>query len=167
MTDRKRQPTSTEDFEDPLSNFEPIKYDDAFEQLLCEESVSSVQSTPVATIDARATTREAVQRLSELDIACLLVMKGDELVGIFTERDVLNRVAPDFEAVEGQPIANIMTPQPFSVHETDRVVDALSKIAVGGYRHVPVLDADDKVVGIVSPQRINVFLHAHFQQTGK
>lgn len=167
MTDRKRQPTSTDDFEDPLSNFEPHKYDDALEEALCETSVTAVQSRPVALINADATVQEAIERLSELDIACLLVMKGDTLVGIFTERDVLNRVALDFENVANQCIATVMTPQPASIHETDRVIDALSAIAVGQHRHVPVLDVDNKVVGIVSPQRVNAFLQDHFQQIGK
>jgi CBS domain-containing protein len=47
-------------------------------------------------------------------------------------------------------------------YETDSAGAALSVMAVSGFRHVPVLDVDDKIVGIVSPPRVTAFLQQHF-----
>ena len=167
MTERKRQSPSLEQFEDPLRDYAPAKFDDALEQALCEELVTAVRSTPIATIPTTATIRQALDQLSQLDVACLLVTDGGALVGIFTERDVLNKVAPDYEAAKRKCIAEVMTPDPAVIYETDHVVDALAAIAISRHRHVPVLDVDEHLVGVVSPQRINAFLQDHFQQIGK
>lgn len=163
---QRHQPTNGE-FQDPLENYDPIQFRDAFEKVLCRSSIAEVQSTPVAKLDAASPVKEALRTLSELDVACLLIVQDDQLVGIFTERDVLNKIAPDYEGTKDKTIAEVMTPNPAVVYETDRAIDALSAVAVSGHRHVPVLDVNDHIVGVVSPQRINAFLRNHFEEIGK
>lgn len=156
-----RQPSSAGEFEDPLSNFEPREYDDDFERLLCETPITEIDSRPIASVSPAATVRQAMQEMSRLDVACLLIVEDGKLAGIFTERDVLNKIAPDMAAAD-QPVAAVMTAKPVAVYETDHVADALAAIAESGHRHVPVLDVNDNVVGVVSPGRINSFLQQHF-----
>lgn len=157
-----RQPSPGGEFEDPLSNFEPREYDDDFERLLCETPITAIDTRPIAAVSPTTTVRQAMQEMSRLDVACLLIVVDGKLAGVFTERDVLNKIAPDVPAVADQPVATVMTAEPVAVYETDHVADALAAIAESGHRHVPVLDVNDKVVGVVSPGRINSFLQQHF-----
>ena len=59
------------------------------------------------------------------------------------------------------PVASVMSDQPVYVFDSDVCATALGVMAVSGYRHVPVVDTNRKVVGIVSPQRVTGFLKQH------
>ena len=81
-------------------------------------------------------------------VGSALVMDGDVLVGIFTERDVLRAVASDFGA-SGRPVAEAMTASPATVPPDADAGEALDDMLERGFRHFPVVD-DGRVVGIVS-----------------
>jgi CBS domain-containing protein len=147
-----------DEFQDPLENYDPKQYDDPLERSLAEDSVLSVQATPYASVPPDTPVWQAVKRLAELHVACLLVEEDGRLQGVFTDRDVLNNVALEYEQVKDRPVRDVMTSNPVYVHETDSVAAALSVMAVCGFRHVPVLSLDGKILGIVSPQRVANFL---------
>ena len=150
-----------EEFEDPLSNFEPRLYDDSLEEALAETTVAAIQMRPYAEIPPDTSVYSALQVLAGLKVASLLVVDHDRLVGVFTERDVLDRVATDFARLKDLPVLHVMTTNPVVLHDTDPAGAALGAIAVAGYRHVPVLDVQERVVGIVSPRRVLAFLLEH------
>jgi CBS domain-containing protein len=82
-------------------------------------------------------------------------------VGVFSDRDVLDRIALEYEQVKDRPVSEFMTTDPIYAYESDSAAAALSIMAVSGVRHVPVTNIDQKVVGIVSPQRVTEFLRKH------
>jgi CBS domain-containing protein len=147
-----------DEFQDPLENYDPKQYDDPLEHCLAEDSVLTIQSTPYASVPSSTPVSQAVKRLAELHVACLLVEDDGKLQGVFTDRDVLNNVALEYQQVKDRPVSEFMTPNPVYVNETDSVAAALCVMAVCGFRHVPVLRLDGKVLGIVSPQRVTNFL---------
>ena len=160
---RKRRPTQPGDFDDPLSNYEGPEYADALEGAIAEESMSAIKSTPFTSVLPDTTIGEVMAKMDELGIACMLVTDADmKLLGIISERDVLIKIADDFETMKSRPVSEIMTPDPQSVYETDPPAKAMNLMAVGGYRHIPILNVDDKVVGIIGPRRVNKFLQSHF-----
>ena len=150
-------------FEDPLENYEPREYDDALKEALTEETVAAIRSKPYAEIDPDKTVYGALQALAGLKIASLLVVDKGKLVGVFTERDALERVSTRLNEVKDLPVTEVMTTDPVVVYETDPAAAALHAIAVAGYRHVPVLDIDDQVVGVISPRRVFDFIHKRLQ----
>jgi CBS domain-containing protein len=152
------------EFEDPLSDYEPTVYEGVLEEALAEESVIAIQTRPYAEITPDKTVYGALQALAGLKVASLLVVEDCKLVGVFTERDVLERVSERYHEVRSLPVRDFMTTDPVVVYETDPAGAALSAIAVAGYRHVPVLDMSDRVVGIVSPRRVLSFLKDRFKQ---
>jgi len=160
--DDKGSPPS--EFKDPLSNFEPRKTGDRMEAALTEETVAAIESHPFTTVRPDLPIHGALRALVGLEIGCLLISEEDRLVGIFSARDVLDKVAGRFEQMKDRPVRDVMTPEPVCVYESDSTATALSAMAVGGYRHVPVLDASDRIVGIVGPQRVIAFLRQHFEQ---
>jgi CBS domain-containing protein len=149
---------NVEEFEDPLSNYEPKQYDNAVARALDEETVTAIQVTPFAEISANVTVAEALRSLRNLNVSCLLVTEGRRLLGIFTERDVLEKLAEDYQQYSSAPLADVMTTNPLVVYQSNPAGTALAAIAAAGYRHVPVLDSDDNLVGVVSPRRVFSFI---------
>ncbi len=147
-----------EDFVDPLSNYEPRQYGDAIQEALAEETVAAIRSRPYAEISPDNTIYSALQVLAGLQVASLLVVDKGRLVGVFTERDVLERVALRFDEVKDRPVREVMTSNPLVVYESDPAGAALSAIAVAGFRRVPVVDLNGAVVGVLSPRRVFEFL---------
>jgi len=72
-------------------------------------------------------------------------------------------VALEYDQVKDRPVRDFMTTDPVYVYETDSSAAALTVMAVLVFRHVPVLDLDDNVVGIISPQRVTGFLREQFK----
>ncbi len=157
-------PKDSGEFQDPPGNLEPRSWDDPLEQVLVEEEIGTIRHEPFTTISPQTPVHEAVAQLAGLHVACLLVAEGDRLVGIFSDRDVLARVALEYDQIRDQPVRDVMTVDPVYVYETDSAVASLTVMALCGYRHVPVLDLNDNLVGIISPQRITEFLQRHFHQ---
>jgi len=85
---------------------------------------------------------------------CLLITDGGVLVGIFTDRDAVLKLAGRQTA--GLAIADVMTHDPVVLRSGDPVAVAIHKMAVGGFRHVPIVK-DGAPVGVVSAR--DVFRH--------
>ena len=86
----------------------------------------------------------------EKDVGALLVVdEAGTLLGIFSERDLLKRVAADFDRLKDSPVSNFMTPKPEAVTVEDTLAFAVHKMDVGGYRHLPVLSAG-RPSGVIS-----------------
>lgn len=151
-------------FVDPLDNYDPKSYSDPMEAALAESTVSEIQHTPFSVISHDTTIADAIKQMDRLEVACLMVEENNALVGIFADRDVLDRVALEYDQLASQPVSEVMTPQPVYVFEDDSAAAALSVMAISGYRHVPILNSDHEIVGIVSPQRVTKFL---FEKSGK
>lgn len=94
------------------------------------------------------TVAEAATMMGERRVGSALVMEGDALLGIFTERDIVKALGADFDAAKHQ-VAEWMTRNPTTVPPESPARDALKTMLDGGFRHLPVLDGD-KVIGVVS-----------------
>ena len=94
---------------------------------------------------------DAVEQMRKHRFGAVLVLgAGGQLAGIFTERDVLNRSSPgDSRSLEQVPLSEVMTRDPHRLQEDDTIAQALNYMAVGGYRHLPIVD-DGKPVGFCS-----------------
>jgi CBS domain-containing protein len=86
--------------------------------------------------------------MAERRVGSALVMEGDSLVGIFTERDIVRALSQDFDA-PGHPIAHWMTADPMTTSPDASAEDALDTMLSRGFRHLPVLEGG-KVLGVVS-----------------
>jgi CBS domain-containing protein len=105
-------------------------------------------------IDAGAAIDEAIRRMQGDGVDCLLVTDGGTLVGIFTDRDAILKVAG--QPTAGRTIGEVMTHDPVILRSGDPVAVAIHKMAVGGFRHVPFVKAGVPV-GVVSAR--DVFRH--------
>jgi CBS domain-containing protein len=157
---RKRNPVEPGEFEDPLSNYDPQEYADELERVLCETEISQMPITPMACVEIGATVQDALDTMARCDCSCVVVQEAGKAVGIFSARDVLNKIADNADA-RAKPVTDVMTANPRTVYESDCPAKALNLMAEGGFRHIPVIDAHDKVVGILGPRRTTRFLQEH------
>jgi CBS domain-containing protein len=112
---------------------------------------------------ATDTVRAAVKRMAERRIGAVLVMDGDQLSGIFTERDVMNRVVARDLDPDTTTLADVMTPNPITVAPETLAMDALQMMAARGFRHLPVVDAGG-VVGILSVRDLYATIHRQLEE---
>ena len=118
-------------------------------------------------VERHTSLAEAISRLKGRNVGCVLVTNpGGELVGIFTERDVLYRVAGLIEDLEAVPVESLMTPGPTALKPSDPISRALHMMAVHGFRHVPLVDEDGCPVGFISLRDILIFMEENFTRPG-
>jgi len=110
-------------------------------------TIREVMSTTLLTVDATARLTEAAAQMDGRRVGAALVMNGERLSGILTERDILHAVATG--QVEGTKVGAWMTHDPESVGPDERPGHAAALMLHGGFRHLPVVD-DGKPVGILS-----------------
>jgi signal-transduction protein with cAMP-binding, CBS, and nucleotidyltransferase domain len=99
--------------------------------------IRDLQPKPAAGVAEDATIGEAIELMLSRRIGAVLVLGGERLVGIFTERDVLRRVA-GVEVDHSHPVREVMTPDPEALSLDDGVAFALNRMVEHGYRHVPI-----------------------------
>jgi CBS domain-containing protein len=111
------------------------------------QTVGEVMSTTLLTVDATETLTDAAAQMDARGVGAALVMNGEHLSGILTERDVLRAVAAG--GIEGTKVGAWMTHDPDTVGPDERPGHAAAIMIHGGFRHLPVVDGA-KPVGIIS-----------------
>jgi CBS domain-containing protein len=115
----------------------------------CLSEILAVKGSGALRVDADAPVFDALERMVENDVGSLLVMEGDELVGIVTERDYLRRVALPERSDRSTPVREICS-SPLIVGTPETTVDeCMALMTERRIRHLPVVEGSD-VVGIVS-----------------
>jgi CBS domain-containing protein len=123
---------------------------DRVERSLMEDPVSVLNPGRAVTLSPTATVAEAMQTMLARNIGALLIVADNgKLVGIFSERDLLTKVAGAEPDCTARPVREYMTPNPETVRQTDSLGFALHKMDVGGYRHLPVIK-DGQPLGMIS-----------------
>lgn len=96
-----------------------------------------------------ATVLDAARLMKRQNIGSLLVVDGTRLIGIFTERDALFRVLAAGRDPAVTLLADVMTPQPQTIHPDEPFLSALRIMHEGKFRHLPVVEFD-RPLGLVS-----------------
>lgn len=103
----------------------------------------------VYSISADQTVFEAIARMDELDIGALVVLDGDQLMGILSERDYRSKVILKGRTSKETTVNTIMTGEVFCVSPRDSVESCMSVMTDKKIRHLPVME-DNTLVGVVS-----------------
>ena len=93
-----------------------------------------------STVDAPV--REAIALLASKRIGAVPIMEGGRIVGIFSERDVIYRLADEGDACLERPIGEVMTAPAITVERSATVLDALALMTKRRIRHLPVVDGE-------------------------
>ncbi len=128
------------------------------ERALMTDRVNKLNPKSPIVVAPDTTLSDVVKLLVEKSIGCAFVVDGDQLVGIFTERDALMRAGASFADVAHQPVSDFMTKDPESLTGDVKIAFAVRMMDLGLYRHIPVTDAADKLVGVISVRDILDYL---------
>jgi len=109
--------------------------------------VSNHMSRDLLTVAADERLAEAAKRMVERGVGAVLVLKGEALDGILTERDLMKAVAAGYS--DDAKVGDWMTRHPETIEADDSTGHAAALMIHGGFRHLPVLD-QGRIAGIVS-----------------
>lgn len=113
-------------------------------------TVADVMTRGVRTMTPNDTVVQAAQAMDELNVGVIPVCEGDKLVGMVTDRDIVVRgVAQECEP-KSTRLADVMSANVRCAKESDDVDQVLSEMAEQQIRRMPVVDDNQRLVGIVS-----------------
>ncbi|MCL4803553.1 MAG: CBS domain-containing protein [Anaerolineae bacterium] len=130
-------------------------------QELEAEQVRHLDLNSYCLVESGTTVRETLDRMRDARGHTALIIRGDELIGIFTERDVLRRVAVDPQALNGS-IDAVMTERPITVLPDTTAADALWLMDDHHFRNLPVIDRQGKILGDMTYASIIQYLAARY-----
>jgi len=145
--------------EQSLSSLTKPRPTTTVERIVMKDRIESLVPREPLIVDPDTTVRRVLEQFMARSVGCAIVVKGREVVGIFTERDVLDRLNVDTAALEAKPISEFMTSPVETVDLEDRVAFALHKMDLGGYRHLPVI-SEGRIAGYISVRDILTHLTA-------
>jgi len=123
---------------------------DRVEFSLMRDTVGKLHPRPPVTLPQGSTVAQAVQTLTDHDVGAILIVdQAGTLLGIFSERDLLLKVAGHERPLTELCVDDFMTWRPQTVRPEDCLAFALHKMDIGGYRHLPVV-RDGKPIGMLS-----------------
>ncbi|MGK7371469.1 MAG: CBS domain-containing protein [Candidatus Halalkalibacterium sp. M3_1C_030] len=107
------------------------------------------KGTEVYDIGPENTVYEAIEKMADKDIGALLVMEGEQLKGIITERDYRNKVILKGRRSKTTAVKEIMSSNLYTVEPDDTVDTCMALMTDRKFRHLPVME-DGKVAGVIS-----------------
>ncbi len=122
------------------------------------ENILLDKGSDVIGIGADATVRQAVGKMAESNVGCLIIEQDAGVGGIFTERDLLRRVVDAGKDPDTTRISEVMTSPVHSCKASDAIDDCFKTLHSHEYRHLLVLDKDEPV-GVVSLRDVALLLH--------
>ena len=100
----------------------------------------------------------AISTMKNAHIGSLVVVQGLKVVGIFTERDFLERVALNNVVITTSKVGEFMTPSPVCVQRHENLGLVLNKMREGGFRHIIIVDSYGNLEKVVSLREIMDYL---------
>ncbi len=114
------------------------------------EELRAFDRSSLVTVEATMTVHEAVKTMAGKAIGAVLIVENEKVAGIFTERDLMNKVVARDLDCSTTRISDVMTRDPKTARVDDEAIDCLELMAEGGFRHLPVVDAGGRPIGMVS-----------------
>ncbi|MEX1040414.1 MAG: CBS domain-containing protein [Pirellulaceae bacterium] len=137
---------------------EPIPTN-SVEEALITATILDIGSREPITASATTSVDEVQQLLVENSVGCVVIVDGGGCpIGIFSERDAIMKFNGDVDAYLNQPVSEVMSANPQVVRYESKVARAIHLMDLGHYRHLPVVDHEGVLVGIISVRDILKYL---------
>lgn len=132
--------------------------------------LSDIANTPIADIASREPVRvspvtpllDVVEALRERGRGAAFVEDGGKLTGIFTERDVLERIDHSNQSWHTVAIREVMTPEPTTINGDQTLRDAIDSMIAGHFRHLPIVGASGELLGVLSIRDLLTHIAEYF-----
>ena len=133
-------------------------------QALASATVGELSPRPHARVSVDDAMWKVVSEMKIKGRGAVLVEEGGALVGIFTERDLLNRVDYSDALWSHVVVRDVMTPHPMVIRPDDSLSEALRRLTQGHRRHLPIVDQRGKVLGLISIRDILTHIAERFPE---
>jgi CBS domain-containing protein len=134
------------------------------ESALTHDTLADVAGVPPLVLDAATPLAETVRRMQDERRACVLLVEDGRLAGVFTERDVLMKLAGRGIDLEHTKTSALMTRDPLTLEADSSVAFALNKMVVEGFRHIPLVDDAGRPVAVISMRNLIEYLGEFFSR---
>jgi CBS domain-containing protein len=133
----------------------PAEARNRIEHALLHDTVADLHPARPITASEATPLDAAIERMRAERIGCLLITDAaGKLSGIFTERDLLNRIILEVADPAQSRVAEFMTRKPETIKAERPLAYALHRMMVGDLRHLPLVDAEQRAVGVISSRDI-------------
>jgi CBS domain-containing protein len=133
-------------------------------QALAEATVGQLSPRPHARVAVDDALWKVVGEMKTKGRGAVLVEEDGALVGIFTERDLLNRVDYSDALWSHVVVGEVMTPHPMVIRPDDSLSEAMRRLVQGHRRHLPIVDDRGHVLGLISIRDILTFVAERFPE---
>jgi CBS domain-containing protein len=131
---------------------------------LASAQVGELSPRPHAQVDVDDAMWKVVAEMKAKGRGAVLVEDDGALVGIFTERDLLNRVDYSDALWSHLVVRDVMTPHPMVIRPDDSLSEALRRLTQGHRRHLPIVDERGHTLGMISIRDILSFIAERFPE---
>ena len=125
---------------------------------LLTDHVAVLSPQDPVVVAADTPVRDVLRAMVDGGTGCVVVAEGKRPVGIFSERDALMSLNTEAPTLGDRPVSGFMTAPPETLEPDAKVAFAVQRMAVGGYRHIPVVGDRGELAGIVSVRDILRYL---------
>ena len=129
------------------------------------KDILAIKGSRVTAIHPEATVYEAAVRMNEEKIGALVVLDQDQLVGMFTERDILRRVVAQQRDAAHTPVHDVMTTEVMCCQLHTSMEEARGVMKNRRIRHLPVIGDDGSLLGMISIGDLNAYQTSSQEQT--
>ncbi len=123
-----------------------------------EQPLDALCERAAVCVEASASVADTIALMCANDFGAVLVTEAGKLVGVFTERDVLKRVAGKITDLDAHPVSEVMTRNPESLRLGDKIIFVMNMMHVGGYRHVPIVDDEHRPLHVISIKDVMAYV---------
>lgn len=145
---------SCEKCHQPLSSLSKPRPASRLEWCVMKNRIEDLVPREPFVVSAANPVGQVLRQMVARSIGSVVVMENRQVAGIFTERDALYRLNDQAADLADRPVSEFMSSPVETVGMNDRVAFALHKMDLGGYRHLPVVDQQGRITGIISVRDI-------------
>jgi CBS domain-containing protein len=145
----------------PLTGHAPAPAKGRLRGTLLETTLGELDPAPALMVGPNDPVLQVIARMRSAKIGSAMVVEGDGLVGIFTERHIVTKLSGrSRREVEGMTVGEVMSRDPKPLRDDDTLAFALHRMAIDNARHVPI-EHPGRPLRFVSVRRVLAFLDAH------
>ncbi len=149
----------------PIDDLSRLQAQSPLEKSIFHDRIFALAPQKPLVVSPYTTVGATLRLLAKNSAGCALVMQGDELLGIFTERDALWRINDQADLLSERPISEYMTPAPQSLDITDKIAFAMRYMDQGGYHHLAIR-TEGRVTGLISAPDVMRYLTEKLSNAG-
>ncbi len=152
-------------FDDELARMDELELateSELYEALSLNDPIKGLVLRYHPVVQSGTSLHSVIETLKNEKVGCVMVEAADELVGVMTERDFLLRAIDKKLDFTKEIVDDYMTPDPERLKSDDSIAYALNKMHVFGIRHIPIVNDENKIEGMISVKDVVAHMGNYF-----